>query len=286
MINDIKDITSFKWATVTGVNPLSIKLDGDTAPLALIPDSLVDPSTIVVGDRVRVELSLRKVVIHGLSKGGPFRGTTAERNARFGVPGSNPERVALANRQIVWFNTDLGWEECYYATTGKVGLLALGLVGDASSGWYPVGPGPLCAVKPSASKSVGAASYLGGWDGTKYQRGGDSWFTSTSNYLSVLVSGVYDFGFWTQQDTGSSTPDYKLRVLDSTGSLVTTLGGGAFPKSASLSTRVELSVAQSLLMSGYRLAPYLSSGSSTVHQGSEMLGQLWAFYKSPPLVSS
>lgn len=68
-IQDLSDLTSFKWATVKGVNPLSIKLDGDTAPLALIPDSLVDPSTIVVGDRVRVELSLRKVVIHGVNKG-------------------------------------------------------------------------------------------------------------------------------------------------------------------------------------------------------------------------
>ncbi len=67
---DIKDMTSFKWATVKGVNPLSIKLDGDSAPLALIPDSLVDPNGLKVNDRVRVELSLRKVVIHGKADGG------------------------------------------------------------------------------------------------------------------------------------------------------------------------------------------------------------------------
>lgn len=70
-IQDIRDITSFKWAQVTSVAPLAIRLDGDTAPLALIPDSLVDPLSLVVGDRVRVELSLRKVVIHGRSKGDP-----------------------------------------------------------------------------------------------------------------------------------------------------------------------------------------------------------------------
>lgn len=68
-IRDIRDLTSFKWATVTGTAPLAIRLDGDTAPLALIPDSLVDPLLLVVGDRVRVELSLRKVVIHGKSNG-------------------------------------------------------------------------------------------------------------------------------------------------------------------------------------------------------------------------
>lgn len=70
MINDIKDITSFKWATVTGVNPLAIRLDGDSAALALIPDSLIDPLSLGVGARVRVELSLRKCVIHGAANGG------------------------------------------------------------------------------------------------------------------------------------------------------------------------------------------------------------------------
>lgn len=70
MINDIKDITSFKWATVTGVNPLAIRLDGDSAALALIPESIVDPLTLGIGTRVRVELSLRKCVIHGAANGG------------------------------------------------------------------------------------------------------------------------------------------------------------------------------------------------------------------------
>jgi microcystin-dependent protein len=68
-ITDIKDITSFKWATVRGNDPLSIQVDGDSAPLALIPDSLVDPFSLAPGDRVRVELSLRKVVVHGRSNG-------------------------------------------------------------------------------------------------------------------------------------------------------------------------------------------------------------------------
>ena len=68
-IQTLGDITSFKWATIKSVNPLSIQLDGDTAPLALIPDSLIDPLLLKVNDRVRVELSLRKVVIHGKSNG-------------------------------------------------------------------------------------------------------------------------------------------------------------------------------------------------------------------------
>lgn len=107
MITDVKDLTSFKWATVTGINPLAIKLDGDTTPLALIPESLVDPRMLYVGDRVRVELSLRKVVIHGTSQGGrESGGTTSQRNTRFGVPATDAEKAALANRKVRWFNTD------------------------------------------------------------------------------------------------------------------------------------------------------------------------------------
>lgn len=69
-IQTIGDLTSFKWATVTAINPIEIRLDGDTAALDLIPDSLLDPMELKVGSRVRVELSLRKVVIHGKSGGG------------------------------------------------------------------------------------------------------------------------------------------------------------------------------------------------------------------------
>jgi hypothetical protein len=62
--------TTFRWATVTAVGPVRIRLDGDTTPLALTPESLVDPSLFRVGHRVRVELSLRKCIIHGIINGG------------------------------------------------------------------------------------------------------------------------------------------------------------------------------------------------------------------------
>lgn len=61
---------SFTWGTVTAVSPLRIQLDGDTVALPFAPDSLVDPLTLAVGDRVRCELSSRRVIIVGRS-GGP-----------------------------------------------------------------------------------------------------------------------------------------------------------------------------------------------------------------------
>ncbi|WNM75066.1 minor tail protein [Microbacterium phage Morrigan] len=68
-MKNINDLTSFKWATVTSTGPLQIRLDGDSSPLAMVPDSLVDPLSLAVNDRVRVELSNRKAIIHGKSGG-------------------------------------------------------------------------------------------------------------------------------------------------------------------------------------------------------------------------
>lgn len=59
----------FTWGTVTAINPLRIQLDGDTVALPITPDSLVDPLTLAVADRVRVEMSVRRAVIVGRSQG-------------------------------------------------------------------------------------------------------------------------------------------------------------------------------------------------------------------------
>lgn len=68
------------------------------------------------------------------------QGSTALRDATFGVPSTSAERVALANRVVAWFNTDKGWTETYYATTGLSGLVVPGVSSDIS-GWRPVGSG-------------------------------------------------------------------------------------------------------------------------------------------------
>jgi hypothetical protein len=80
VITDVKDITSFKWATVTAIGPLRIRLDGDTAALLLTPETTIDPALLAVNDRVRVELSLRKVIVHGKAGGDGYY-TPAQLNA-------------------------------------------------------------------------------------------------------------------------------------------------------------------------------------------------------------
>lgn len=55
----------FKWATVAAVAPVRVRLDGDTLPLPVTPDSLIDPASLTVGDRVRCEMAGRRLIIHG-----------------------------------------------------------------------------------------------------------------------------------------------------------------------------------------------------------------------------
>lgn len=58
---------TWTWATVTQASPLRVRLDGDSAPLAVTPECLYpDPS---VGQRVWVQLTGRRVVIHAPSNG-------------------------------------------------------------------------------------------------------------------------------------------------------------------------------------------------------------------------
>lgn len=52
-----------RWGAVTGVAPLRVRLDGDTDPLAITPDSLIPALT--VGDRVLCLRTGRQLVILG-----------------------------------------------------------------------------------------------------------------------------------------------------------------------------------------------------------------------------
>lgn len=67
----------------------------------------------------------------------PPRGSTSRRDNQYGVPSTDDQRAALANAIPIWFNTDKGWTEVYYATTGTPGLTVRGLLAGHPSGWYP-----------------------------------------------------------------------------------------------------------------------------------------------------
>lgn len=56
--------STFRWATVKGLSPLTIRFDGDTQDFGASPDSLV--SGMVANDRVWCQLFGRKVIILGV----------------------------------------------------------------------------------------------------------------------------------------------------------------------------------------------------------------------------
>lgn len=61
---------TFRWGRVVEVDPLMVLLDGDTAPLRP-SDTLIDPETLSLQDRVRCEMSMLRLIVHGRA-GGDF----------------------------------------------------------------------------------------------------------------------------------------------------------------------------------------------------------------------
>jgi len=215
------------------------------------------------------------------------RGTTSERDTIFGVPSTDPQRVALANRKIIWFNTDFGWEESYYATTGKAGLTAIGLVANASSGWYPTGEaGPAMLWESNAQVTPAANTFLAGW-GWSRKRGGAAWWASSDGLqVTAMRHGRYSARGWTVQGTGSINMNWHFRVTaaDKT-TIVKNVDGNAFPQNPSLYTRAHMEYDDFLMEPNQNIGMFTTNGGALCHVGGlAPQGQLSVRYVGPPLV--
>jgi len=56
---------SFEDFTVTSIEPFRVKRDIDANELPFEPLTLIDPSSLVEGDRVRGEWAGQRLIIHG-----------------------------------------------------------------------------------------------------------------------------------------------------------------------------------------------------------------------------
>lgn len=59
----------FFWATVESGSPLTVRRDGETAPIGVAPSVLVDPAWLRVGDRVWCQLQYRRALVLGVAGG-------------------------------------------------------------------------------------------------------------------------------------------------------------------------------------------------------------------------
>lgn len=216
------------------------------------------------------------------------RGTTAERNQAFWVPANDAERAALANEKVVWFNTDLGWWESYYATTGTAGLTAKGLVAGTAPGWYPVGLGPYIRLEPGTTFAATPNNPIRSWAGLRNDRnGGSAWFTYTDadGRITVPRAGRYLVRAQTVQQTGTGTSNFHLRQLNAN-AYERHVDGVATPLNSTLFTLAHAE-AEFPAPAGRQFDLYVQSGTLNVHSGGStgIRGEFLVRYMGPLLVS-
>ena len=218
-------------------------------------------------------------------------GTTAQRNTKYGVPATDAARVALANQKVRWFNTDLGWEESYYAVTGLTGLTAKGLLAGTASGWYPMGQGPEIVLEPTATFAAAAGNNIDGWNGSVRRNGGAAWFGHGGSGIDFVQAGYYDFSWWTLQTTGSGQPDYHTRLRNAADTTTDWMSNTHGTVMAPIYTRTGAEYQSQPVRAGQQLKVSVISGSFTVHLVTggttypSSRGEMRAKYLRPLLVS-
>ena len=197
-------------------------------------------------------------------------GTTAQRDSRFGTPTTDPQRVALANQKIMWFNSDLGWTESYYAVTGLSGLTARGLVTGTASGWYPVGRGPRMIYAPSASSTTpGSGAVVSGWSAVQF-RNGVGWFSYSSGVFTIANAGRYKISVVIGLINGSGVADFHHFVGANQRNVAVELHAGQYNVLQSTFNDIALpagSTTKVNLMTGNSLTIFIGTGTGAPYRG-------------------
>ena len=222
----------------------------------------------------------------------PVAGTVALRHLTFPPPTTVADQADLANQQVPWWNTELGWQESYYAPTGSPGLNPPGLVPGVTAGWYPTGDGPSITLVASGVKSVGASwvefdswTALGNTDKTSYRN--SPLLTRVVGYVDVGIAGRYDQTMDMVLPNGSGTvvvglagyrPSISAWAFDRQWGVPLQTGYGQFTQFAE---------AGRLLYKGDRPVIRVNGGSAgTVDFGAVDGAHLTVKYVAPPLVTS
>lgn len=176
-----------RWAVVTQISPLRIRLDADEQDLLATPDTLVSP--LLPGERVRVALQNRRVTVLGVAgRRTDLRGTTAQREA-LALSGASVPGLKFfdesTGREYVWngseFQGDTDWVDIstHILATYRNTCLArrrggvIEILFNAGSASIPVGNTTLGTLPSVWAPGIGpnrrgAAFFGGGYTGVFY----------------------------------------------------------------------------------------------------------------------
>lgn len=209
------------------------------------------------------------------------RGTTAQRDALYPLPSTDAERAALANRLIEWFNTDKGYDEIYYATTGLAGLTVRGLISPHPSGWYPkAGTAMFATVKRGVDQSAAAgAETIISYDTLMASENFP--VTLPNQKLRIPIGGKYEIAAAaTAQQTGGNYLNLYLSIGGTNQRLES---GAVFPHTNAWS-RADLNSSVWTIAAGTDVwTPTVCSSAGVIAGGSPYFT---IKYLAPPLVNS
>lgn len=212
-------------------------------------------------------------------------GTSAQRDALYGTPATDPARVGLANLRPTWYNTEKGYTEGYFALAGTSGLTVPGLLAGFPVGWYPLAGSRIAGRrgKVNGTQAVGGA-FVECTYGTpttvdhQYLNGG---MTAVGNGLTVPVGGFYQVrggGYF----TGHATQNYGSIQLRQGASEVTATRMYFSGADMNVLASGEVPVASGVSLSMWGI---VSGGSNLFGTNGRNGSFLEAKYEGPPLGS-
>lgn len=215
-------------------------------------------------------------------KGGFNHGPTAMRDSIYGSPSVIGDQVKLANLMPVWFNTDHGWWESYYVSTGASGLAVRGISVNADNGWYPIWDGPrIHAFGTQVQASLN--TYVGNWTGGMTKGDSSHGAILSGNQLQVKLAGRYEAFVRAVAQPGNGTANFHFRLLnDAANVVVDSLDGGAVVLSADRATRYETLWPDQMAHKNQRFALFTHAGSLAMNLYGDPGGIFTVKYISPP----
>jgi hypothetical protein len=166
-------VSDFGWATVHTVNPLTVRRDGETEPLGVEPDALVDKAALQRDSRVWCQFHQRRVLILGVSGG--LSAMVEEGNLSDIIASINTDDFSLRSGDYV-----------------KIGGLFLALRGGVTckTGLDEgnIGNTNVIQLKAGYRPSVAGQNFLGPYNAgpiVSYGVQGSGWVTATATANSV-----------------------------------------------------------------------------------------------------